>query len=50
MYVVCIYYVCFAVPLNYLFNVEPSFQYKSIVKNETVYNDQKTKKALFAFH
>ena len=34
MYVVCICYVCFGVPLNYLFNVEPSFQYKSIVKNE----------------
>ena len=50
MYVVCIYYVCFGIPLNSFFNVEPSFQYKSIIKNKRVDNDQKIKKAQFAFH
>ena len=37
-------------PQIHFFNVEPSSQYMSIVKIEKVYNDQKRKKALFAFH
>ena len=41
MYLVCINIVCFGIPLNSFFNVEPSFHYKSIIKIERVDNDRK---------
>ena len=46
--VVYILQVYIGVPLNSFLNVKPSFQYKSSIKNETVDDYSKIKKALFA--